>query len=69
MYTGYKLDNVQRAKLLLQYIPKYKRVIAEHVTLCLGKHIPYEIKSVRAYGFVESEGMQYFLCEVNGRQS
>lgn len=71
MYTGYLLSETSRIELLEKFPPKYKRVIAHHITEAFG--VPADIEppnipdSVKVTGYIDSgDGVEGLLVSVNG---
>lgn len=74
MYTGYLLTETSRSKLLKKFPPKYKKVVAHHITEQFGvsadTNPPKMPKSVQVVGYIDSgDGVEGLLVEVNGSTS
>jgi hypothetical protein len=71
MYTGYLLSEESRALLLAKFPPKYKDVIAHHITEKFGvkanTKAPEQPSEVWVVGYMDDgEGVEGLLVEVDG---
>lgn len=70
MYTGYELSDESKNELLKIFPPKYKRVVAHHITYEFGvprdSDPPKAPKDVNVIGYVDSgEGVEGLVVEVD----
>lgn len=68
---GWKLDRAQREALLHQFPPRYKRVLADHVTLRVGATaltpLPRKPEAARIVGQSDDGGsLQCLVVELEG---
>lgn len=66
-YTGWLLSEADRARLLGEFPPSYKDVIAHHVTLHMGiGELPTQTEGV-IVGFIgDHEGVETLIVEIDG---
>ena len=68
-YSGWEIDEGDRAYLLTIFVPQFPDVIAHHVTLSPGvkKDSPApEAADIRVVGYVKGEHVETLVVEVNG---
>ena len=70
MYSAYQLDSKQRENLLKQFPPRYRRVMADHITVRFGGNqlpLPESPEKAEIIGMVDDgSGLQALIVQVNG---
>lgn len=68
-YNGYLVSKRDRTNILGMFPPKYKRVIAHHITHEYGvsESLPPETNQATIVGYADSEdGLEALVVEING---
>lgn len=70
-YLAYVLDEASRNAILELFVPKYSKVIAEHMTYTfpakMGEELPPSPSSVKIVGYKDKqEGIEAVVVEVDG---
>lgn len=68
-YTGYKIPDSERSRILSLFPPKYDKVIAHHVTHEFGvpESLPPDAEYAKLIGYTDSgDGIEALVVEING---
>ena len=69
-YNGYLIQASSRSYMIQNYLPKYNKVIAHHITHKFGvyEELPPEVNIGRVLGYRDSgDGLEAFVVELNGK--
>lgn len=69
-YNGYLISSNSRNYMLQHFSPKYKKVIAHHITYSFGveKSLPPTAELTKVIGYRDSgDGLEAFVVEINGK--
>lgn len=69
-YNGYLLEANSRKYMLQNFIPKYNKVIAHHITYKFGvyEELPPTVSIAKVVGYRDSgDGLEAFVVELDGK--
>lgn len=70
MYSAYQLDSKEREGLLKQFPPRYRRVVADHITVRFGGNqlpLPEIPQKAEIIGMADDgNGLQALIVQING---